>query len=602
MDTKESLPSKPMARVGFICLVVGVLVLFGALLHFTWLKWGDPVVDTGREVEIPWKMAEGDVLYRDMAYNYGPFSPWVNSIFLKIFGTHLNSIVFSGIASSLLGLLLVFLVAREFLGRRMSCCVSALFLFECVFQHYYYNGNFCFILPYSFCAVHAMLAGLGAFWFLCKYINGKGAKPLLGAGICLGVAFLCKIEIAGAIAICVAALPVLLGIKLKAGVKRIGADTLSWCLPAAVVTIGGFLPFFLHASVGEVLWENVLKPQLVDFRSNIFFMQHLGLTHFQHNMKLIGLSLLMWSVFIAALLFCVSRFSKDRSNLTLKALLLVLAHAAGFWLWRDLNWEIEFRCLSVIIPVVFLFTLARIFLKKEASTNEEVKLLALSLFAGFSLMRIFLTVGTFHYGFCLALPGVILFVVVLIRWIPERFPGLVPKPGIYGSVLMLILLTLSARNFCTASLDNFNDRTVPIEGPQGKMWVQEKPLGMDIHLTLEMMGELADEGDTLLVLPEGAFVNFITGMRNPTRYNLFIPPELSENVEKELVARIEEGAIDWILLLNRPVWEFGSRGLGRDYGIELMTMVEKKFDRSISFGAEPYSGPEQGGCVLYRRK
>ena len=77
----------------FIGLAAGIGALFVVLLLLTRLKWGDPIIDTGRELEIPWKVSLGDVLYKDMAYNYGPFSPYLNALFLKIFGVRLASIV-----------------------------------------------------------------------------------------------------------------------------------------------------------------------------------------------------------------------------------------------------------------------------------------------------------------------------------------------------------------------------------------------------------------------------------------------------------------------------------------------------------------------------
>ena len=46
-----------------------------AMLAWTWGTWPDVLVDFGGELYVPWRLAEGDVLYRDVAYFTGPLSP-----------------------------------------------------------------------------------------------------------------------------------------------------------------------------------------------------------------------------------------------------------------------------------------------------------------------------------------------------------------------------------------------------------------------------------------------------------------------------------------------------------------------------------------------
>ena len=44
-------------------------------LSFSWGRWGELVVDWGRELEIARRLAAGDVLYGDVRYWYGPVAP-----------------------------------------------------------------------------------------------------------------------------------------------------------------------------------------------------------------------------------------------------------------------------------------------------------------------------------------------------------------------------------------------------------------------------------------------------------------------------------------------------------------------------------------------
>src|SRR6187399_3310854 len=57
-----------------------------ALALWTWGTWGDVQVDHGGEVYAAWRVSQGAVLYRDVAYFTGPLSPWWNGLWMRVFG------------------------------------------------------------------------------------------------------------------------------------------------------------------------------------------------------------------------------------------------------------------------------------------------------------------------------------------------------------------------------------------------------------------------------------------------------------------------------------------------------------------------------------
>lgn len=575
-------------RTGFLSLLVIMVLLFLVLLSLTWARWGDPVVDTGRELEVAWKASMGWMLYRDMAYNYGPFSPYLNALFLMLFGTKLNAIVLCGILSAALGAWLTFRVCQLYLDRIPSLLMVGVFLFEFAFQHYYANGNFNFILPYSFPAVHATLAALGVLLLLKRHLDNGKRAPLVGAGVLVGLAFLCKVEIAGAIAVPTALAPLALGLRSGKSMKAVLIDAASWAMPMVLVTMAGFLPFITSASFHQVVWENVFKPQLVDFRANVFFMERLGFEGLNENLVELARSFLFWGV-LAAVLLAGNRLPRKIAWVS-----VLVAVAIGWWL---LPWEIEFRCLPVVALITGAASLFLLFKRKQ----EGAHLFAFSLFALISLLRIFLTAGTYHYGFCLALPGVLLFAVFLARLLPQWLPVTVKQPRFHAFAAMLVLLILGGRSFFSTSMEEYNEKSVVIQGPAGQMAIQPLPLGLDLELAMEQLNRAGTEA-TLLVLPEGAAFNFLSGQLNPTYYNLFIPPELiPPGVEEAVIEQIEEHAVDRILLIHRVVWEYGYQGLGIDYGMKLMAYIGERYEEETSYGPPPY-GPSSGGCVIFRRR
>ena len=56
------------------------------MLAWTWGRWPDVLVDFSRELYVPWRMTEGQVLYRDVAYFAGPFSPSLDALWFRLFG------------------------------------------------------------------------------------------------------------------------------------------------------------------------------------------------------------------------------------------------------------------------------------------------------------------------------------------------------------------------------------------------------------------------------------------------------------------------------------------------------------------------------------
>ena len=53
----------------------------------SWQKWQDLIVDFGQQAYVPWQLAEGQVLYRDIFYIYGPLSAYTHALLFKIFGS-----------------------------------------------------------------------------------------------------------------------------------------------------------------------------------------------------------------------------------------------------------------------------------------------------------------------------------------------------------------------------------------------------------------------------------------------------------------------------------------------------------------------------------
>jgi hypothetical protein len=63
-----------------------VTVAAAASLAANWLRWINPFVDSGREMNVPARLAAGERLYRDIVFYYGPAGPWLQALVLRASG------------------------------------------------------------------------------------------------------------------------------------------------------------------------------------------------------------------------------------------------------------------------------------------------------------------------------------------------------------------------------------------------------------------------------------------------------------------------------------------------------------------------------------
>lgn len=237
---------------GYIpCLIILSAIIF--LLKLSWLRWGDLIIDSGREMYVPFALSRGALLYRDIFYLYWPFSPYFNALIFKISGPTIYSLVAGGILSVCAASLLVYKLCRFFLNAFFSTFVVLAFLFVFAFGYYVYLGNYNFIIPYSYPAVHSIIFSLAAFFFYFSFLRYRSRADGLPAGLFVFLALLTRIEMGF-----ILGLTLLSGIAVYRTVNRVSVarfirETAVFVgLPfiAAAVVYGFFLALSLKTIAG----------------------------------------------------------------------------------------------------------------------------------------------------------------------------------------------------------------------------------------------------------------------------------------------------------------------------------------------------------------
>jgi hypothetical protein len=71
--------------------ILFLVLTFVFLTVWSWRKGADILVDFGLQLYLPWQIASGKLLYRDVAYlPGGPFSQYFNATLFKFFGASLT--------------------------------------------------------------------------------------------------------------------------------------------------------------------------------------------------------------------------------------------------------------------------------------------------------------------------------------------------------------------------------------------------------------------------------------------------------------------------------------------------------------------------------
>ena len=158
---------------------------FGIGLAASWQRWGNPLVDCGREMMQPLRLARGEMLYRDVRHIYGPLSPYFDSLLFRGFGPSLTVLYANGILSGALIIAMSYWLARRLMGRLPSLAAALSVMWLCAFKP---AGNY--ILPYSFSALHGCVLAMASLVLIVRFVETGRKTELAAGGVVAGLAFL----------------------------------------------------------------------------------------------------------------------------------------------------------------------------------------------------------------------------------------------------------------------------------------------------------------------------------------------------------------------------------------------------------------------------
>jgi hypothetical protein len=592
-------------RPSRVAQVLAFLLIFGTavvLLCWTWETWPDVLVDFGQQLYIPWQVSEGKVLYRDLAYYNGPLSVYANAALFRLFGVGLRTLVVGNLV--LLGLLVALLyhVFRRTGGAGSATIVCSVFLCAFAFAQYVGFGNYNYVCPYSHEMTHGLLFGLAA--LACAWnVREDGREWFMTSGLCLGLAFLTKAEVftGGAVA---TTLAVAIQLKLRGvGFPARLVDAAVFLVAFLIPPVSAFALFALAMPMAQAFrgtvgsWIGVFNTELVRLP---FFHEGTGLNDVSGNLRIVLEWLGIYALVVVPSVLLGMFLPASRPIRVVSAAVAFVAVLALIWAkFSELEWDLVPRPLPLVMLAVAIASSVDLLRAWRTGRDAQPALrrMTLAVFAFVLLGKMILNARIYHYGFVAAMPAALVFVAVLVDWLPTA----IERTGGSGAVLRAAALAAIFVFVAGCLVRQASWRALKIHcvgsGADG-FWADAR--GKDVNACVRVIDAQVPRNATLLAVPEGIMLNYLSRRQTPTRFTNFMPTEMVLFGEDRTFDILRAHPADVIALVHKDTREFGPQFFGRDYGQSFFAWVGDHYTPFARFGAEPLK-TDEFGIILLRR-
>jgi hypothetical protein len=160
---------------------------------------------------------------------------------------------------------------------------------------------------------------------------------------------------------------------------------------------------------------------------------------------------------------------------------------------------------------------------------------------------------------------------------------------------------LAATLFATAIVFGIRYRTnfsYEIVAERGRLFAPNVT-GPAIDEALRFIESSTSPGESIAVFPEGSDLAFLTRRRMPLRHQILIPGLMSEEDERKVIEQLLREPIRYVLIVNRPMREFGAEAFGRDFYPVLGRWIDEHYHVVKVCGGAPDRQLQIGDPVFF---
>lgn len=581
-------------------------VILGSLLHLLsigWLKWGDILIDTGEQLWIPAQILNGKVLYEDILYIFGFFSAHSLAFVYKIFGVNIISLVGCGIALTVLMVVLLYKISTLFIDKKISLLVILTFLYVFAFGFYVGPCIFNFILPYRFESEFFIVFLSLALWLFLKFIFTGKEKYLLSWSAAMCFAFYSRIlmPIPSYLAFLV------LGeIYIRKNSAKSPGRWRMYLISPLFIGLSGYLCYALFMTKAQsisVLTESLSYCLRYVATERSFNMLLAGLNNAATNTSLMLVSFAAHLLLIFLLTLCllgISSFSIREKKTHLSFILAVIAipviliYTQG----QDII-SMQYRCLPLILMTGAVYSIKKL---RSSEYKEPLALLTLFLISLSLIPRIFFRTLPYPYGFYLLPLSLICYYFFFFKLLPGFLQGYFNKQIKYYSLLLGIFFISLIIPYVKKSFSMYAAKNIKVETARGPLFFSEELKASRFKEVIRYLKENTQEKDTLVVFPEGIWLNYLLPRENPLKSYAYNPPTIRLAGEGTVISALIQNKVDYIVILQRETGEYGYPRFGIDYGPRISSWIYAHYSVVAQVGPPPYTSDEFGAVILKKNK
>ncbi len=548
----------------------------------SWNRWLEPYVDSGRELMVPWRVAQGERLYADVEFHHGPLGPYLGAVVDLVFGRSLPARTALAAGIALLHLAALALLARRMLSPWRAALAASIAVAAAVYLR---PGGWLF--PFSFDAALAVAAITWALELSAR--GGKRADALAGA--CLAAALLARLEL-GLAAVLVIAFA-------ARGPRRRLLPLALWPLAAAAAgyaLVSAGIPF---ADLEAEGWLRLLDPPEA-FR-NVYRayagLDRLGLR--SAELLLAAVVLALAAAILGTASFAASRLRSRVARFAVEALaVLALALAALASLRppaRLADTAALFPPLVRVVPILLaaaaLWRVARRLSGRAVAGSFAAVPDAVLWIAALFAARLLLAAGYVgpYDAFFLPLPLVV--AAAGLYAIADRASGRAGDALVRLTSVALSLFLLAR----VAAVTDFYRRPAwtRVETPAGAIVLRE-PVAETTRRALDDLRHRLPADATLAGFPEAGFFRYALALRNPFSHEQYFPGHLDGAAEERAAADFRARPPAATLYANVLAVGEGARAFGTDYCRALDAAIASRTRPAAAYGPGARSGARIG--------
>jgi 4-amino-4-deoxy-L-arabinose transferase-like glycosyltransferase len=590
-----------------------ILLLFAVTLIASWQRWTQPLLDHGREMNLPARILAGERLYSDVQFLYGPFAPHFNALLYHLFGVHLSVLKVSGAVCAVLILLLIYRIARALMSEWESFLAAGLVLVICALKS---TANY--IQPYAYAALYGLIFALCSLAVTVNYIKRRSelrfkAEAALEpdtlveadhlkaivegpdylskrperlaclAGLFAGLSLISKPEIA--LTSLAAAFTALI-VESLAERRPLWRDATWFILSVSLITAATYGFILSRTSLRVLLEDNhtlftKMPEQLIYFNRHIS-----GLAQWPSSLwfSLAGIGVFaLWAGLCAMIGAALSRREGEWRGVFKIGLIVALIGAA----WREAAIRL-FGVPSDVTPfasAVFLLpALMGFIIRKWSFRQPRLRiLLVIAIFSFVSILRAILNVTTTGPYTPFFIPGlIIVYLYLLFRVAPALMTKSEPVSLNIRRVTMLLIASLIVGMNVNSAKRLHRLNTFTVTSPRGS-FITVPEIGEPLQAAIRYVEEQTAPGDYVLALPIATTINFMANRRYPLREEIVHPGFLEGDNELDAIERVKTRDTPLILIANLDTSEFRDRAFGIDYNQRLMRWINENYHIAARF-------------------